>query len=108
MIKFWSYKRELNRYKGKLNSQINKSLKSGNIFFGEQLSSFEKKFIKKNKSKYGIAVGSGTDALLIALTALGIKKGDQVITASNTAIPTITAIINSGATPKLVDVGDDF
>ena len=78
MIKFWSYKRELNRYKGKLNSQINKSLKSGNIFFGEQLSSFEKKFIKKNKSKYGIAVGSGTDALLIALTALGIKKGDQV------------------------------
>ena len=108
MIKFWSYKRELNRYKGKLNSQINKSLNSGNIFFGEQLSSFEKKFIKKNKSKYGIAVGSGTDALLIALTALGIKKGDQVITASNTAIPTITAIINSGATPKLVDVGDDF
>ena len=108
MIKFWSYKRELNRYKSKLNSQINKSLNSGNIFFGEQLSSFEKKFIKKNKSKYGIAVGSGTDALLIALTALGIKKGDQVITASNTAIPTITAIINSGATPKLVDVGDDF
>ena len=108
MIKFWSYKRELNRYKGKLNSQINKSLNSGNIFFGEQLSSFEKKFIKKNKSKFGIAVGSGTDALLIALTALGIKKGDQVITASNTAIPTITAIINSGATPKLVDIGDDF
>ena len=108
MIKFWSYKRELNKFKGKLNSQINKSLNSGNIFFGEQLSSFEKKFIKKNKSKYGIAVGSGTDALLIALTALGIKKGDQVITASNTAIPTITAIINSGATPKLVDIGDDY
>ena len=69
---------------------------------------FEKKFRLTYKSKYGSAVGSGTDALLIALKSINIKKGDEVITAANTAIPTISAIINSGAIPKLVDIKDDY
>ena len=108
MIRFWSYKREFKRYQKKINKKISKSLKSGQIFFGDELKEFEKKFIKKYKSKYGIAVGSGTDALLIALKSINIKKGDEVITAANTAIPTISAIINSGAIPKLVDIKDDY
>jgi dTDP-3-amino-2,3,6-trideoxy-4-keto-D-glucose/dTDP-3-amino-3,4,6-trideoxy-alpha-D-glucose/dTDP-2,6-dideoxy-D-kanosamine transaminase len=108
MIKFWSYNRELKKYKKKINSKINKSLNSGQIFFGNELSNFEKKFIKKNRSKYGVAVGSGTDALFIALKSLGIKKGDEVITAANTAIPTISAIRSTGASPKLVDIGNDY
>ena len=108
MIKFWSYNRELKKYKNKIHSKINKSLNSGQIFFGNELLDFEKKFIKKNKSKYGIAVGSGTDALFIALKSLGIKKGDEVITAANTAIPTISAIRSTGASPKLVDIGNDY
>ena len=108
MIKFWSYNKELKKYKNKIYSKIKKSLDSGQIFFGNELLEFEKKFVKKNKSKYGIAVGSGTDALFIALKSLGIKKGDEVITAANTAIPTISAIRSTGATPKLVDIGDDY
>ena len=108
MIKFWSYNRELKKYKNKIHSKINKSLNSGQIFFGNELSDFENKFIKKNRSKYGIAVGSGTDALFIALKSLGIKKGDEVITAANTAIPTISAIRSTGASPKLVDIGNDY
>jgi dTDP-3-amino-2,3,6-trideoxy-4-keto-D-glucose/dTDP-3-amino-3,4,6-trideoxy-alpha-D-glucose/dTDP-2,6-dideoxy-D-kanosamine transaminase len=108
MIKFWSYNRELKKYKKKIHSKINKSLNGGQIFFGKELSDFERKFTKKNKSKYGVAVGSGTDALFIALKSLGIKKGDEVITAANTAIPTISAIKNTGALPKLVDIGNDY
>ena len=108
MIKFWSYNRELKKYKNIINSKINKSLNSGQIFFGNELSNFEKKFTKKNRSKYGVAVGSGTDALFIALKSLGIKKGDEVITAANTAIPTISAIKSTGASPKLVDIGNDY
>jgi dTDP-3-amino-2,3,6-trideoxy-4-keto-D-glucose/dTDP-3-amino-3,4,6-trideoxy-alpha-D-glucose/dTDP-2,6-dideoxy-D-kanosamine transaminase len=108
MIKFWSYNRELKKYKKKIYSKINKSLNSGQIFFGNELFDFERKFIKKNKSKYGVAVGSGTDALFIALKSLDIKKGDEVITAANTAIPTISAIRSTGASPKLVDVGNDY
>ena len=108
MIKFWSYEREYNKIKNNLLKDLNKTIKSGNIFFGKQLERFEKKFISKYKSKYGIAVGSGTDALLIALKSLNLKPGDEVITAANTAIPTISAIINAGGTPRLVDVGDDY
>ncbi len=108
MIKFWSYKRELRRYEREINRKIKKSLNSGQIFFGNELSEFEKKFIKKYKSKYGIAVGSGTDALFIALKSLGIKNGDEVITAANTAIPTISAIRSAGAIPKLVDIDDNY
>ena len=108
MIRFWSYNRELKKYKNKIYSKIKKSLNSGKIFFGNELLEFEKNFIKKNKSKYGVAVGSGTDALFIALKSLGIKNGDEVITAANTAIPTISAIRSVGAIPKLVDIGDDY
>jgi len=108
MINFWSYKEEYSKYKKEILKKIDQSLSKGTIFFGEELYRFEKNFIKKNKSNYGIAVGSGTDAILISLKALNLRKGDEVITAANTAIPTISAIVNSGATPKLVDVGEDY
>ena len=108
MINFWTYNKEYSKIKLELNKIFNSTLKKGVIFFGENLKTFEKNFIKKYKSKYGIAVGSGTDALLISLMAIGINKGDEVITAANTAIPTISAIINSGAKPVLVDVDDNY
>ena len=108
MINFWSYKKEYKKYGISLLKKINGSINSGQIFFGKELIKFEKNFKKKYKFKYGIAVGSGTDALLISLKAIEIRSGDQVITAANTAIPTISAIINAGATPKLVDIGEDY
>ena len=108
MISFWSYKREYKKFNKKILSNLDKVLLKGNIFFGSELKKFEKNFLSKYKSNYGIAVGSGTDALYISLKALNIKNGDEVITAANTAIPTISAIVNSGAIPKLVDVGEDY
>ena len=108
MIKFWTYRREYKKIRTELLKKIDTSINRGTIFFGKELLKFEKDFIKKYKGQYGFAVRSGTDALLISLKALGIKKGDEVITAANTAIPTISAIINSGAKPRLVDVGDDY
>ena len=108
MIKFWSYEREYKKYKKSILNNIDKTINKGNVFFGEQIKQFEKNFIKKYKAKYGIAVGSGTDALLISLKTLNLKPGDEVITAANTAIPTISAIINAGGKPKLVDIGEDY
>ena len=108
MINFWSYKNEYKKNRKKFISLFDNSLKSGNIFFGSNLARFEKQFKNKYKAKYGVAVGSGTDALLISLMSLNIKTGDEVITASNTAIPTISAIINSGAKPILVDINQDY
>ena len=108
MIKFWSYNREYKKIKKKLLKDINKTIGDGNIFFGKQLERFEKNFTSKYNSKYGIAVGSGTDALLIALKSIDLKPNDEVITAANTAIPTISAIINAGGKPRLVDIGNDY
>ena len=108
MINFWSYKNEYKKYRAKFNKFFDQTLKSGQIFFGPNLKNFEYEFLKKYKSKYGVAVGSGTDALLISLMSINIKSGDEVITASNTAIPTISAIVNSGARPVLVDIKEDY
>ena len=54
------------------------------------------------------AVGSGTDALIIALKSLGIKNGDEVITVANTCVPTASAIRLVGAKIKFVDIGSDY
>jgi len=110
MIKSWSYKEEYKKNRKTILKAIDKTLLSGDLFFGNQLANFENNFKKLNKSKYGIAVGSGTDALIIALKALGIGRNinDEVITVSNTAIPTAAAIKSAGAKPIFVDVGDDY
>jgi len=110
MIKAWSYVEEYQNYRIKILNSIDKTLKSGELFFGKQLKIFEKKFLKLNKFKYGIAVGSGTDAMVIALKALNIgdNPNDEVITVSNTAIPTVAAIKIAGAKVIYVDIGNDY
>ncbi len=67
MIKTWSYIEEYRDYRNKILKSIDKTLKSNELFFGKQIEKFERNFLKLNKFKYGIAVGSGTDALIIAL-----------------------------------------
>ena len=108
MIDSWSYKKEYELLRKNILKSIDKSIKSGKIFFGRQIIKFEKKFLSTNKLKYGSAVGSGTEALYISLKALGIKENDEVITVSNTAIATVSAIILAGAKPRFVDVGEDY
>ena len=86
-------------------SAIKRVLESGRVLFGPETEKFEKDFAEYIcKGGFGVAVGSGTDALAIALRALDIGPGDEVITVSNTAIPTVSAIRMAGATPRFVDV----
>ena len=108
MIKPWSYTEEYRELRSKILKNVDKTLKSGNIFFGNELDKFEKLFAKKNNFKYGVAVGSGTDALYLSLLALDIGYGDEVITVSNTAIPTVSAIKSTGASIKFVDVDENY
>ena len=108
MKTYWSYLEEYKDLKKKILISIDKTLRRGKIFFGKELSNFEKQFIKINKLKYGVAVGSGTDALYISLLALGIGKNDEVITVSNSAIPTASSIRSTGANIRFVDVGKDY
>ena len=108
MIKYWDYLREYRKLKREILNSVNNVFESGTLLFGEELKKFEKNFRKFNNSKYGLGVGSGTDALFIALKTLGIGIGDEVITVSNTAIPTVAAIKNAGAKVRFVDIGKDF
>ena len=107
MIKYWDYLQEYKELKYEILNSINKVFKSGTLLFGQELKKFEKNFCKFNNSRYGLGVGSGTDALFIALKALNIGVGDEVITVSNTAIPTVAAIKNTGAKVRFVDIGKD-
>ena len=108
MKNFWSFKKEYKILNKVILKSIDKSLNSENIFFGNQLEKFEKEFNKLNKSKFGLAVGSGTEALYIALKCFNIGYGDEVITVSNSAIPTVSAINSVGAKATFVDIKSDY
>ena len=79
-------------------------LSSGNYILSEEVESFERAFASYCGVAQAVGVGSGTDALILALKALAIGLGDEVITVSHTAVATVAAIIACGATPVLVDV----
>lgn len=87
-----------------------KVLSSGNFILGKYLEEFEKNFSNylSDKKIYSVGVNSCTDALYLSLKLYGIGKGDEVITQSNTAIPTANAIVMSGATPMFVDVDSNY
>ena len=66
------------------------------------------KFAKLIGTKYAVGVNSGTDAIKLPLKAIGIKPGDEVITAANTFVATVGAITELGAKPVFVDCDDTF
>ena len=104
MIKVWDYKKEYESLRNEILSAVDEVFKSGILIFGPKVEEFEQKFSSYHDSKFGIGVGNCTDAITIALKALGVGWGDEVITTSNTAVPTVTAIVNTGASVKFVDV----
>jgi len=73
---------------------------------GPNVQAFDKEFAAFCGAKHAIGVGSGTDALQLAIRALGISAGDEVITVSHTFFATVEAILYSGARPILVDVDE--
>jgi len=75
-----------------------------NYWTGNECKKFEKEFSSWSNSKYAVALGNGTLALDIALKALNIGDGDEVIVTSRTFIASISSIVNSGATPVFADV----
>jgi dTDP-4-amino-4,6-dideoxygalactose transaminase len=97
-------KREHRAIKGDVELAVKRVLDKGWYILGKELEAFEKEFARYNGVAFAVGVASGTEALQISLSILGIGKGDEVITVPNTAIPTAMAIIATGATPKFVDI----
>ncbi|BDA79188.1 glutamine--scyllo-inositol aminotransferase [Leptospira kobayashii] len=107
IIKVWDYLEELQVEKEDILKIVEKVLFSGRLIFGESLISFEKSFADYIGVKHGIGVDNATNAAMLALKALGIGENDEVITVSNTAVPTVSAIVSTGARPVFVDIDPD-
>ncbi|MBI2271671.1 MAG: DegT/DnrJ/EryC1/StrS family aminotransferase [Bacteroidetes bacterium] len=88
--------------------RIEKLLENGQFILGEEVRIFEKRFAELSQTKYALGVANGTDALFLSMLALGIGKGDEVITAPNSFLASASAIALIGATPVFADVRDDF
>jgi dTDP-4-amino-4,6-dideoxygalactose transaminase len=82
-------------------------LQSGNYILGPQVKTFEAAFAQRTQCKHAIGVANGTDSLYLALRALGVGHGDEVITTSFSYIATSEAIVRTGATPVFTDLADD-
>ena len=84
-----------------------KVLEQGQFVGGKEILKFEKNISKLCKTKYAVALNSGTDALTLALHLLGVRNGDEVITTPNSFIASTAVIVHLGAKPVFVDVLDD-
>jgi dTDP-4-amino-4,6-dideoxygalactose transaminase len=104
MIKIVDFKREFEEISEEIRDAIHRVLKSGWFILGEETEEFEKEFSTYIGAKHGVAVNSGSDALYLALKALGVSKADEVITVSHTFISTVDAIARNHAQPVFVDI----
>lgn len=87
-----------------IDAAIRRVLDSGWYILGQEVQAFEAEFADYCGAEHAVGVGSGTDALHIALRACGVGAGDEVVTVSHTAVATVAAIELTGATPVLVDI----
>ena len=108
MIQCANPKAQYLSYREEIDLAIKRVLDSGWYVLGEEVREFEKEFAQFNIVSHAIGVGSGTDALHIALRALEIGAGDEVITTAHTAVATASAIDLAGAKPIFVDIEPDF
>lgn len=103
-IRTWDYRQEYDAIRDEILAAVDSVFRSGQLMLGPNVSAFEAAFAKYCGAAHGVGVNSGTDALVLALKALGIKDGDEVLTVPNTAVPTVSAIVSAGGTPRFVDV----
>lgn len=103
-VKFADFLRQYEFIKQDINNAIQGVLDSGWYIMGNELDRFEHEFAGYIGSKYAVGCASGTEAIALALMAIGVGNGDEVLTVPNTAVPTATGISMTGAVPTFVDI----
>jgi dTDP-4-amino-4,6-dideoxygalactose transaminase len=91
-----------------IDAAVARTLQSGWYILGQEIRAFEAEFAAWLGTTTAIGCGNGTDALALALRALGIGPGMSVVTVSHTAVATVAAIEMVGATPLLIDIEPDY
>jgi len=99
--------RQLVRIRAEVDEALARVLDSTAFILGPEVRRFEEEFARFVGVRHAVGVGSGLDALRLAMRAAGIGPGDEVITVANTFIATVLAIIEAGARPVLVDCTPD-
>lgn len=94
-------------HKAEIDAAVLGVMEKGWFVLGDEVLAFESELAAYLGVAHGVGVGSGTEALHLALAACGIGAGDEVITVAHTAVATVAAIELSGATPVLVDIEPD-
>ena len=106
-IPFFDYPRVFLDEREKFLEIIDNTASKGAFIMQEELDVFEKSLAKFTKSNFAMGVANGTDGLEIAIKAMGVNQGDEVIISSHTMIATASAIKMSGGVPVPVDIGSD-
>lgn len=103
----WGYLGEYEQEREDILEAVDTVFSSGFLVWGPRVGMFEEAFAAYHGVPHCAAVDNGTNAILLALRALGVGAGDEVITVSNTAAPTVLAIDKIGAVPVFVDIHPD-
>lgn len=103
-VPFVDLRREDAAIRAELDAAIGRVLDSGRFLLGEEGRAFEREFAAAMGAGHAVGVASGTDAVELALRAVGVGPGDEVVTQANTCVPTVTGIVRAGGTPVLCDV----
>ncbi len=103
-VPFLDLQKQYQSIKPEIDNAIQNILETANFIKGKAVHDFEQAFADYVGAQYCIGVGNGTDALILALKAIGTGIGDEVITVPNTFIATVEAIVAVGANPVLTDI----
>jgi dTDP-4-amino-4,6-dideoxygalactose transaminase len=106
-VSFVDLQREYASIKPEIDKAISRVIESGWFVLGKEVALFEEAFSKYIGVRHAVGVNSGSDALFLALRALGIDRRDEVITVSHTVAPTVDAIRRCGATPVFIDISPE-
>jgi len=106
-VPFIDFKEQNNLIQGEIDAGFKKVFEKGDYILGEQAHTFENAFAGYCEAKYGVGVNSGTDALHLAMAALDIQDGDEVIVPTHTFIATALCVSYARATPVFVDIEPD-
>lgn len=105
----WDYLAEFEKEKDDILGAVEQVFRSGQLVLGSSVRGFEEEFAAYHGAAHAVGLDNGTNAVKLGLQALGVGPGDEVVTVSNTAAPTVIAIDGAGAKPVFVDVhGSDY
>lgn len=103
-VNVWGYLREYAAERDEILAAVDEVLSSGALILGPQVAAFEAEFAAWCGAAHGVGVDNGTNAVALALRAVGLEPGAEVLTVSNTAVPTVSAIVTAGGVPRFVDI----